>query len=257
LGLQAGDTVSAAAQRILDGRKETVRLSFTVTGLVDIALWSNKGALLDPDVLRRFEGWRNGYAVAEYNWDGRAPPEGDAVIRNFRLFARDIYSVRPLSERLAAEGLRVHANLSEIEAIQGLDRNLGLIFAVIAGVSILGYLLAFSASLAANVLRKRYELSLLRLWGLGRRYAMGFPVAQAVMIALLGWLLGVTFFALACLGINKGLSGGFLIAGDVCRLELAHHLIAVSASVAVAIVASLIAARRVTAIDPAEGTHLV
>ena len=86
---------------------------------------------------------------------------------------------------------------------------------------------------------------------------MGFPVAQAVMIALLGWLLGVTFFALACLGINKGLSGGFLIAGDVCRLEFAHHLIAVSASVAVAIVASLIAARRVTAIDPAEGTHLV
>lgn len=257
LNLEAGSEVTALAERILDGRSEIVRLTFRVTGLVDLSLWNNRGALIEPSVLRHFEDWRNGYSVEAYDWPGREPPDGPPQIRNFRLYAKDIEAVRPLSERLAAEGLRVHANLAEIEAILGLDRNLGLVFAIIAGVSVIGYLLAFSASLTSNVLRKRYELSLLRLWGLSRRYAMSFPVVQAVAIALLGWALGLFFFMGACGAINSGLGGTFLVTGEVCRLEISHHLIAVSASLFIAVLSALVAARRVTAIDPAEGTHLV
>ena len=57
--------------------------------------------------------------------------------------------------------------------------------------------------------------------------------------------------------INGALGDGLMVAGEVCRLETEHHLLAAAASLAVALLAAAVAAHRVTAIDPAEGMRHV
>ncbi len=264
LGVAAGDNILLVAER---NQGEAALLPLTVLRLLAPADWSTNGALLQADDIMAVDRWSEGYRVPALGENGR--PLENPTIPTLRLFASDLSAVRPLALRLSQAGLNLRTQVNRIEGLERLSEMLTLVFGTIAGVAGLGYLVAFSASLWANVSRKTQELSILRLQGLSRRASLAFPTAQALVIALGGWMGASLLYLLAAGWLNESLGPDFAQAlgqgfdaltpgqtspeGDISSLRPYHFAVAAVCSLSVALLAAAAAARRVMAIDPAEG----
>ncbi len=264
LGVSAGDKIVLLAER---NQGETALLPLSILGVLQSADWSASGALLNATDIMAVDRWSEGYRVPTLGETGR--PLEQRTIPTLRLFAADLASVRPLAAKLSEAGLNLRTQVRRIEGLEQLSSMLGVVFAIIAGVAGLGYLVSFSASLWANVSRKTSELSILRLQGLSRAASLAFPTTQALLIALGGWLGASLLYLLAAWLLNRSLGADFALAlgqgfdalrpgqtiaaGDISRLQPYHFVVAALASLAVALLAAAAAARRILGIDPAEG----
>ncbi|MFQ5913550.1 MAG: ABC transporter permease [Nitrospinota bacterium] len=172
--------------------------------------------------------------------------------RGFRLYARSIDDVAPLSRDLEREGIDVIAHADEIERIRILDRGLTRIFWLVAVVGILGGIAALIASLYAAVERKKRDLGVMRLIGLTRSDLFRFPVYQGVVFAGLGIAVAfLGYFGLAAV-INRVFAGDLEFGEKICDLPNSYLVIAFTGTVATAILSSLFAAWKTTQIEPAE-----
>lgn len=264
LGVTAGHKIVLLAER---NQGETALLPLAILGVLQSADWSASGALLNADDILAVDRWSEGYKVPALGETGR--PLEEMTIPTLRLFAADISSVRPLATKLSDAGLNLRTQVSRIEGLEQLSSMLGVVFATIAGVAGLGYLVSFSASLWANVSRKTAELSILRLQGLSRGASLAFPATQALLIALGGWLGATLLYLFAAWLLNRSLGADFALAlgqgfdaltpgqtvakGDISLLQPYHYVVAALISLAVALLAAATAARRLLRIDPAEG----
>ena len=149
--------------------------------------------------------------------------------------------------------MRSKANVSEIETVQSIDRNLSILFWVIACVGATGFSFSLGASLWANVDRKRRELSVLRLVGFDSGRIVLFPVLQSAYTALLGWLLAVLAYLAFEFLINRLLAPRLGVEQALCYLLPVHFLWALALTVGVAIVAALLGGWRAAQIEPSEG----
>jgi putative ABC transport system permease protein len=175
-----------------------------------------------------------------------------AGFRGFRLYTRLIDDVLPMVDRLRTEGIEVIAEIEAIQRVQVLDRGLNRIFWLVALVGISGGIAALIASLYAAVERKQHELSVLRLIGLARRQVFRFPVYQGATLALLSVVLALAaYFSLAAV-INQVFAADLDLGERICQLPWSYLLVAVTATLAVAMLSSLLAAWRTTKIDPGE-----
>jgi putative ABC transport system permease protein len=211
-------------------------------------------ALLAPlPMLEAFENFRDGYAVPAYGWEGEGEPPPRREYASFRLYAADLDSVAPLARRLSEQGIEVRSRAAEIENIRRLDDSFTRIFAIIAGLGGLGYLLSLGANLWSNVERKRRDLSLIRLLGFPGTALMRFPAVQALAISAIGVALAFAFFALAQRAINLLYTVPELEGQSVCTLLPVHFVIAATATLACAALASTLAGWRASRVAPAEG----
>ncbi len=257
LGTTSGEPVTVVLERQLDGNHERVFLTLTVTGLIDAALWDTRGALVHLDTMLAIERWRDGYAVPELSWTGRTGGPRPDRYPNLRLYAAGLDELRPLVDELRDQKLELRSRIGVVEGVLGLNRSLNGIFAIIASVAGVGYALAFGAMLWANIVRKGHEISLLRLQGMGRRAVVGFPIAQALVIAVLGIVIAVVVAQGTCAGIDQVFGEGLMVSGQACHLRPHHQALAAAVGLAVALLASLVAAVRVTRVDPAGGLHVL
>ncbi len=185
------------------------------------------------------------------------PARGELVLeragyRGFRLYAHTIDDVPELVARLRADGIEVIAEVEDIRRIQVLDRGLSQLFWLIAALGVAGAAAVLVASLYAAVERERKDLGVLRLIGLSRTDVFWFPLFQGGLIAMLGMLLGWSGYLLLAEVINH-VFGDQLSAGQaICRLPPSYPWLALSATVALALLSALVAAWKATRIDPAE-----
>ncbi|MFV3074865.1 hypothetical protein [Niveispirillum fermenti] len=256
LGVRAGDRIELNLLRQpRDGGTDLLELPLTVATVLDRAAWAEDGALLDQSLMWGLEHWQDFNAVPAFGWPGRTdgPP---FVLRNFRLYARDMPALRGLLADLEDGGLHVAADrLGDYERVLALDRALGLVFLVVAGSTAAGLMVSLSATLWAGVLRKRRTLSLLRLHGLPAGQAMLFPVIQATGVAVMGWALAVMLYGLVSVLLNLALRDRLAAGGQASLLTVWHLLAALGLTLALALAASALAAWRVTRIEPGEGLH--
>ncbi|MCG5495601.1 FtsX-like permease family protein [Ectothiorhodospira variabilis] len=172
--------------------------------------------------------------------------------RGFRLYARSIDDVPELAARLREQGLEFVAQVEAIERIQVLDEGLGRLFWLIALLGISGGTAVLVASLYAAVERLRRDLGVLRLLGLSRRHVFFFPVAQGLMMAGLGLVAALAGYASLAWAINRTFASELAPGERFCTLPGEQILMAIAATLALAVLASLVAAWRATRIDPAE-----
>jgi len=85
------------------------------------------------------EAFRDGRAVTALGWSGDPPLAEERVFPSFRLYARTIYEVAGLASVLTEAGQRVKTSAAEIETVRSIDRNLALLFWVIAAAGMAGY----------------------------------------------------------------------------------------------------------------------
>jgi putative ABC transport system permease protein len=253
LGVGAGADVTALIQRQRGGDLEAVSLPLHVTGIAPASAFPDEAAFVRLDLLVATEDYRDGFAVPHLGWPGDDLPSARRVYPRFRLYATSIYDVAGLRDALAGMGIEVRTKADEVAAMQALDRNLGLVFWLLAAIGTSGFLASLAASLVANVERKRRELSVLRLVGFPTGSIIAFPMVQAGLVGLIGAAVALLAYAGVALVLN-GLFTASLRAGErICRLLPEHVVAAIAGTLLCAVAASAWAGLRAARIEPAEG----
>jgi len=191
----------------------------------------------------RYDSEHNGFVLAR------------AGFRGFRMYARSIDDVVALQRALAAEGIEVIARSREISRIRTLDRGLTRIFWLIAAIGAIGGVAVLVASLYAAVERKRRELCVVRLLGMSRAMVFRFPVYQGLMMVSLGSATAAATYVLLARIINAAFAGELAPGGAIVALPPVYPATAVAIAGAAALLSSLAAGWRATAMDPAEGVR--
>ena len=255
LAAGAGTEIRVIVTRKRAGREERVYLDLAVSAVVERAGLGNRHALVPAKLLLAFEDYRDDRAVPTYGWQGSflAVDEATRSFSRFRLYARTLEDVEPLADYLATQGIDTVTQAAAIGSVLAMNRSLSTLFAIVAGLGGLGYLAALATSLWSNVERKRRTLSLLRLLGLPRWGVALFPLVQAVLVALCGFVLALALYAVAALAVNRLFAEDLLQGESLAFLGLGHVLLALSVTLLVALAAAGEAARRAARIDPAEG----
>lgn len=253
LKVNAGAEIDASLARQFQGKRERVHLPLQVIDVADAGVTTRNVAYVHLDLLVASENFKDGRAVEDLGWEGHSADSTARIYPSFRLYARSIYDVENLVGNLEKEGVRVKANVGEISTVQSIDRNLSVIFWIIAGVGAVGFSFSLGASLWANVDRKRKDLSVLRLVGFKSGRIVLFPVLQSLYTAVLGWLLAVLVYLISEHLINFILAPTLKLERELCFLLTEHFLWALGLTVVVAIYAAILGGLRAASIEPSDG----
>jgi putative ABC transport system permease protein len=253
LGAAVDETLEGIVRRRLGGEGQSLSLALRVRAILPETAFGRDAVLVDLPLLVALEDYRDGLRVPALGVDaGAEAPAGARSFAGVRLYARALEAVPGLAERLRAEGFDVVTRAAEIERVRAIDRVLSFMFSVIAGVGVTGFLLSLATSLWANVERKRRELGMLRLVGLGTGPLVAFPATQALLIALGGLVLSALLYAGVAAVFNTALATGFQRDELVCRLLVQDGVKAALLTLVCALGASIGGGYRAAKIDPAE-----
>jgi putative ABC transport system permease protein len=252
LEVKPGDVLDGSLARRYHGQQERVHLDLTVAAIAPEQAFSRDGAFVSVQLLEALEDFRDGRAVPALGWHGMRA-DAERSYPGFRLYARSIEDVAGLRDAFADVGVDVHTRAAEIELVQRMDRNLSVIYWVIAVIGMVGVSLSLGASLWANVDRKRKQLSVLRLVGFRTRDIVWFPMVQALYTAILGWGLAVAIYHATAWVINIMMAAQVEAGQQVCRLLEMHYLVALALTCGAAVIAAALAGIRSARIEPAEG----
>jgi putative ABC transport system permease protein len=253
LKLASGDWVDASLARQFRGKRERVHLNLEVIDIADRFLASRSVAFVHLDLLLATEYFKDGISVPELGWSGDEVDQDSRSYPSFRMYARSIYDVENLVRDLEDQGVRVKANATEIAAVQSIERNLSIIFWIVACVGAVGFAFSLGASLWGNVDRKKKDLSILRLLGFSSRRIVLFPVMQSLYTATLGWLLAVLVYLSFEQIINRFLAPRLKLDQTLCYLISDHFFWAFGLTIATAIFAAIIGGMRAAEIEPSDG----
>ncbi len=253
LNVQVGDQVDGSLARRYLGRSERVHLKLKVVDIADTASFARDGAFTSLTLLEYAEDFRDGHAVPEYGWTGATLPEQERYYPSFRLYTDSIYNVSRMSEALNKLGIEVSTRAADIEIVRDMDRNLSLVFWLIAVIGLVGFSFSLGASLWANVDRKRKELSVLRLVGFRTVEIVWFPVIQSSFTALLGWFTASLIYLGVSYSINHLFATQLQSGEQLCRLLPEHFGVALALTLGFAILAATLAGLRAARIEPSEG----
>ena len=253
LKVNAGAEIDASLARQFQGKRERVHLPLRVIDVAGAEVTTRNVAYVHLDLLVASENFKDGRAVPDLEWQGHSEDAIARVYPSFRLYASSIYDVEKLAADLEREGVRVKTNVAEISTVQSIDRNLTVIFWIIACVGAVGFSFSLGASLWANVDRKRKELSVLRLVGFKSGRIVMFPVLQSCYTAFLGWLLAVLVYLIAEHMINFVLAPTLKLDRELCFLLTEHFLWALGVTIMVAIYAAILGGLRAARIEPSDG----
>jgi len=252
LQVRPGESLDGSIARRLGGRNERVHLPLTLLAIAPSASFARDGAFVTQGLMTAVEDFRDGRAVPALGWRGSAG-EATRYYPGFRLYARSIYDVAPLSKALERLGIEVHTRAADIEIVRNMDRNLSAVFWLIAIIGLVGFSFSLGASLWANVDRKRKELSVLRLVGFRTGDIVWFPVIQSFYTGALGWATASLIYLGVAFAINTMFQGQLKSGETVCRLLPEHFLVALGLTLGSAILAAAIAGYRAARIEPADG----
>lgn len=244
LAVGPGDSMQLLIARQRGGLSERLSVPLTVQSVLDAGAFARQGALITLDLLTMLEDFRDGAQVPSpgaYVFDGSELAWAPVVREQYpraRLYARRLEDVQAVSVKLQQQGIETVSRLSEIQAVQAIDRLMGLVFSVIAWLGVIGCVASLMGAFAANIDRKRKDLALLRLMGYGRATLLGYVLVQACVIALTGFVTGAMLYLAGSQTFNV-LLGQTLPQGEyVTRLDPMHWLAGLGLSVLVALLVS-------------------
>lgn len=253
LGVAAGDRLEGIVARQRNGRQESERLPMTIVGVAPITAFTRDGLFVSTSLIAAIEDYLDGRTVAALGWEGSEPRTAERAFAGFRLYAAAIEDVAGLRSDFLDLGIDVRTSVADIELVERLDRNLSVVYWIIALIAITGFCVSFATNVWANVDRKRREFSVLRLTGFRTREIVWFPLLQAAFTSVLGWFLAVAVF-LTVQGTLNTLFASTIGGGQpVCRLELWHLVAALIMTMIAAVAAAVVGGRRVAHLEPSIG----
>ena len=254
LGAAVGEHVVGRLARVLNGRRESVPLDLEVQAVAPPAAFSREGAFVTLPFAIMVEDFQDGRVAAPMTLDALPPPER-AEFAGFRLYARRLEDVPALDAALRTQGIEIVSRAGDVAGLLRVDRQLGLLYSVVAGLGGVGFLVSLGAGLWANVERKRAALAQLRFLGLSAGSLRSFPMAQAMVLSLLGVVLGGMAALLTELVINRLFAGTLALDRDLCIIDARLLLGAAAATLLGAALVSAVAGTRAGRVEPWEGVN--
>jgi putative ABC transport system permease protein len=254
LDLQPGMNVTLRALRGDAGAREVLNFPVTIVAIAPPSAFGRDGVFVDLKTLLLVDRFTDG-ALPATATPADIADDATHIFAGFRAHARRLEDVTRIDHDLRRDGVEVETLAEQVEGLLSLDRSLTLLFALLAGLGGVGYLVSLGVGLYANVERKQRDLSLLRLIGLSRRDLVVFPLIQALIIAGAGAALA-SLLALAVAGlVNRLPLAGANAAGAraICVIEAQHLLLAFLVSLLGAALSAAFAGYRAARIEPAEG----
>jgi putative ABC transport system permease protein len=254
LDLQPGMNVTLRALRGDASAREVLNFSVTIAAIAPPSAFGRDGVFVDLKTLLLVDRFTDG-ALPATATPADIADDATRIFAGFRAHARRLEDVTRIDHDLRRDGVEVETLAEQVEGLLSLDRSLTLLFALLAGLGGVGYLVSLGVGLYANVERKQRDLSLLRLIGLSRRDLVVFPLIQALIIAGAGAALA-SLLALAVAGlVNRLPLAGANAAGAraICVIEAQHLLLAFLVSLLGAALSAAFAGYRAARIEPAEG----
>jgi putative ABC transport system permease protein len=243
--------------------EERVFVDLNVAGVLPREAVDRKWIYVSLPLLVATELYREQEDVPGLNAPGKLPDPGalDYSYGSFRAFASDVDAVATLVEWLESQGIETRSEYQRIAQIQQLDRALGAVFLIVLTVALLGGAASLGANLFAGVIRKRHELSLMRLVGFSGSLIILFPMVQALLLAASGVAAALAAYAAAEPIINWRLgsaAAGLFVSrlsdsAPICVLLPQHYAIAAVTVVGICLLAATVGAVRAGGITPAEG----
>jgi putative ABC transport system permease protein len=253
LSVDVGAALEGIVTRTRNDQQESLRLPMNVVGIAPVTAFARDGLFVSIDLIGAVEDFLDGRAVPALDSAGTTARAADRAFASFRLYARRIEDVAGVREDLLDQNIGVRTSIADIALVETLDRNLSIVYWIIALIAIAGYCLSFATSVWANVDRKRRDFSVLRLTGFRTQDIVWFPILQAGFTTGFGWLLAVLVF-LTVQGTLNGLFAATIGGGNaVCRLEAWHLLAALAMTLIAAVAAAIIGGRRVAHLEPSLG----
>ena len=234
-GLNDGTLVVGEANELPEGSQVTLT---GPAGAVTLSVHVEKsglGPVITPAVAHRLAG---DAPTARALW---ARADGDGS---------DAAPAARVREALRGTGLVVTASVDGRTAFVTLIHRVTLITAAVLGLTLLITLSGLANTTDVSVLERTREIGVLRATGTGRAQVRGLFLAEAVLTALLGGLIGVALGAVVGIaGVTAlmGPAGASSLAPAIPWLEVLGILLA---SAAVGVLASLRPAGRAAAIAP-------
>jgi putative ABC transport system permease protein len=255
--LAPGDVAELIVLRQVGDERQSLRHAVQVMAVLPRDMLQTDDILVDSALESAIERWREGFAVPELGWEGvRKDGVTDASARSyasFRLYAADLRAVPSLRDSLLAQGLDVETRAEDIEATLAIEAGLGWVFAAVSVLTAVGFVLTLGLHLAAGVIEKVSEITLLRLLGMGSAELALFPSFQGTMIAGAGGV-GAVLLAMAVQPpVNRWLDGLGGLQGQVSRLPLPDLALAALLVALAGGLSGIVAGARVAGIEPVRG----
>ena len=253
LKVSIGDQIDGSLNRRHNGQKERVHVKLAVVGITHLAAFSRDGAFVPLDLIVATEDFLDGRAVHALGWQGDSPLEGERSFPGFRLYASSIGHVAGLRDGLMASGIETRTRAADIDIVQTMEKRLSTVFWFVAIIGLTGFSFSLGANLWANVDRKKKQLSVLRLVGFRTSEIVWFPVLQALLTGVLGWLLASLVYLGVETSVNRMLITQIEDNNPVCRLLPLHYGIALAFTVGAAVLAAALGGYRAARIQPSDG----
>jgi putative ABC transport system permease protein len=279
LGCTVGDRLEGGVDRVRAGKRESAGLPLLVLAALPPEAQPADMLYVPLELLAATEDYRDGKAVAFLDWPGDPPaeaslaeaapdaeasPPSSALARyaesirrsrhyaSFRLYAASLEDIAPLWRFFQSRNVEVYVKAAEIEAVRTLDRSFSIVFGLIAGAALFGFMASTASSALAGVRRKSRSLGIMRLLGFPRAAILLFPMSQAAITGLLGSLLACLLYLGVALSIDRLFAASLPGGQAICVLSPRHVAAILCAVPLLSACACLFAARQAITIEPSE-----
>lgn len=246
-----GDQLRLSISRIKDGQTQRTVHSFKIAGVLRSSLSSGYKLYLPLAVITAMEDYRDGYEPLIFS-DGSNQNSARDSFAKVRLYARDIDSVKPLSEKLR-KNYNIQDKLADIEELKALTRTLNFIFITIASVSVIGGSLAVGGLIFSGICRKERALALLRISGLSNLGVVLMIVLENMILATIAFISSLFLYESGSLVLAKYFSQALKEGMVISMLTYEHFLIFFITSLLLcALISVVIALVKILPVTPAQ-----
>ncbi len=246
-----GDQLRLSISRIKDGQTQRTVHSFKIAGVLRSSLSSGYKLYLPLAVITAMEDYRDGYEPLIFS-DGSNQNSTRDNFAKVRLYARDIDSVKPLSEKLR-KNYNIQDKLADIEELKALTRTLNFIFITIASVSVIGGSLAVGGLIFSGICRKERALALLRISGLSDLGVVLMIVLENMILATIAFISSLFLYESGSLVLAKYFSQALKEGMVISMLTYEHFLIFFITSLLLcALISVVIALVKILPVTPAQ-----
>ncbi len=252
LRVGAGDALVGRLARVLDGRRESVVLALVVQAVAPPSAFGRDAAFVPLALAVLVEDFQDGRIGPPDTVAGLPAPDRTDYA-GFRLYAKRLEAVPALDAALQAQGIEVVSRAADVSGLLRVDRNLGLLFGLVAGLGGLGFLVSLGAGLWANVERKRVPLAQLRFLGLRAGSLRLFRIAQAAVLAGLGVGAALAAALAASIVVNRVFAGTLALDRPLCLITPGLAAVTAAITISGAVLVAAAAGTRAGRVEPWEG----
>ncbi len=244
--------VQARVSRRLNNNYEQEFFTLQVQGILPLEAEQKDAAYALFDLLQDVETYRDGRAVAYFNWPGQAGENPRQVFTSFRLYAKNLDEVEKLSTLLQNQGIETYTRAEEIASVRNLDQAFSFLSLLLLSVVGGGFLASAISSSLAQVNRKQRSLGVLRLLGFKSKQLAMFPLIQAFFTGSCGSTLALILLYAVQAVINRAFAGQVMVGEKICNLSPAYALAAFGLACLLMLTGALAASHKISKIDPSQ-----